>query len=265
MAALPEYRVYALKYAERIGRRAEHFLGGDPHDAPHPMDYFVWAIVGEGRAYVVDTGFEHAEGVARGRKVLRTASEALAAIGVDSAMATDVIVTHLHYDHVGGFNQFPAARYHLQDKEMAYATGRHMAHRAIAHAYTADQVAGMVRHVFAGRVAFHDGDTELAPGISLHLLGGHTMGMQAVRVHTRLGWIVLASDAAHYYENFETGRPFYIVHDLGAVLDGYARLKALASDPRLVVPGHDPLVCKYYTAEAGLAGIAYRLDAEPRR
>ena len=80
-----------------------------------------------------------------------------------------------------------------------------------------------------------------------------------------LGWIVLASDAAHYYENFETGRPFYIVHDLGAVLDGYARLKALASDHRFVVPGHDPLVRQYYASEPGLDGIAYRLDAEPRR
>jgi glyoxylase-like metal-dependent hydrolase (beta-lactamase superfamily II) len=262
---LPEYKVYALKYAERVGRRAEHFLGGDPHDGPHPMDYFVWAIVGDGRCFVVDTGFAHADAAARGRKLLRTAGEALAAVGVDAAKVTDVIVTHLHYDHAGGCAQFPAARYHLQDKEMAYATGRHMSHPAISQAYTADHVAGMVRHVFAGRVAFHDGDAELAPGLSLHLLGGHTMGMQAVRVKTRVGWIVLASDAAHYYENFETGRPFYIVHEIGAVLEGYATLKSLAGDPRFVVPGHDPLVCRYYAAEPGLDGVAYRLDAEPKR
>jgi glyoxylase-like metal-dependent hydrolase (beta-lactamase superfamily II) len=259
----PEYEVYALKYAERVGRRAEHFLGGDAHDGPHPMDYFIWAILGEGRAFVVDTGFEHAEAAARGRKLIRTAGAALAAVGVAADKATDVIVTHLHYDHIGGFAQFPAARWHLQDKEMAYATGRHMAHRAVAHAYTAAQVAAMVERVHAGRVAFHDGDAELAPGLSLHLIGGHTMGMQAVRVRTRIGWIVLASDASHYYENFETGRPFYIVHDLGAVLEGYTRLKALADDPRFVVPGHDPLVCKYYPAAPG--GIAFRLDAEPKR
>lgn len=262
---LPEYKVYALKYAERVGRRSEHFLGGDPHDGPHPMDYFVWAIVGDGRCFVVDTGFEHAEAQTRGRKLLRTAREALAAVAIDAARAGDVIVTHLHYDHIGGFAQFPAARWHLQDKEMIYATGRHMAHRAVSFAYTDEHVAGMVRQVFAGRVAFHDGDAELAPGISVHLLGGHTMGMQAVRVRTRIGWIVLASDAAHYYENYETGRPFHIVHEIGAVLEGYARLKALADDPRFVVPGHDPLVCKYYAAEQGVDGIAYRLDAEPKR
>jgi glyoxylase-like metal-dependent hydrolase (beta-lactamase superfamily II) len=260
---LPEYKVYALKYAERIGRRAEHFLGGDPHDGPHPMDYFVWAIVGEGRAWIVDTGFEQSDADARGRKILRTASQALSTIGIDAAKATDVIVTHLHYDHIGGFAQFPAARYYVQDREMGFATGRHMAQREIGRHYTADHIAGMVHRVFAGRVVFHDGDAELAAGLSLHLLGGHTMGMQAVRVHTRIGWIVLASDAAHYYENFETGRPFYIVQDLGGVFDGYRKIKSLADDPRFVVPGHDPLVCKYYPAEAG--GIAHRLDAEPKR
>jgi glyoxylase-like metal-dependent hydrolase (beta-lactamase superfamily II) len=263
MATLPEYRVFALKYAERVGRRSEHFLGGDPHDGPHPMDYFVWAILDAGRCWIVDTGFEHADAESRGRKILCTAGQALAAIGIDAAKATDVIVTHLHYDHIGGFAQFPAARYHLQDREMAYATGRHMAEREIGRHYTADHVAGMVQRVFAGRVAFHDGDADLAPGLSLHLLGGHTVGMQAVRVRTRIGWIVLASDATHYYENFETGRPFYIVHDMGGVLQGYAKLKSLADDPRFVVPGHDPLVCKYYPAEPG--GIAYRLDAEPKR
>ncbi len=263
MAALPEYRVYALKYAERVGRRAEHFLGGDPHDGPHPMDYFVWAILGEGRCWIVDTGFEHAEAASRGRALLRTARKALGAIGVDAARATDVIVTHLHYDHVGGFAQFPSARYHLQDREMAYATGRYMAEHEVGRHYTAGHVAGMVERVFAGRVAFHDGDAELAPGLSLHLLGGHTLGMQAVRVRTRIGWIVLASDATHYYENFETGRPFYIVQDLDAVRRGYATLKSLADDPRFVVPGHDPLVCRYYPSEPG--GIAHRLDVEPKR
>ena len=201
------------------------------------MDYFVWAIVGDGRCFVVDTGFEHAEAVTRGRKILRSAGEALATIGVDAAKATDVIVTHLHYDHIGGFAQFPAARYHLQDKEMAYATGRHMAHRAISHAYTADQVASMVRHVFAGRVAFHDGDTELAPGLSLHLLGGHTMGMQAVRVRTRIGWIVLASDASHY--GISRRSPcLHRPRDLRVPRAMHS--KSLATI-RFVVPGHDPV------------------------
>ena len=91
-----------------------------------PMDYFVWAVVGHDRTWVIDTGFDVGDAERRGRRLVRSVSEALALIGVDAATATDVVITHLHYDHVGGFAQFPAARFHVQDREMAYATGRHM-------------------------------------------------------------------------------------------------------------------------------------------
>ena len=131
------------------------------------------------------------------------------------------MITHLHYDHIGGFAQFPSARFHVQDREMAYATGRHMTRAALSHAFTPDHVAALVMEVYAGRVVFHDGDSELAPGLSLHRVGGHTDGLQVVRVHTEVGWIVLASDATHYYENFTAGRPFPIVFDVGAMLEGY--------------------------------------------
>jgi glyoxylase-like metal-dependent hydrolase (beta-lactamase superfamily II) len=127
-----------------------------------------------------------------------------------------------------------------------------------------EEVTAMVRRVYEGRVKFHDGDAQLAPGLSLHHIGGHTMGIQSVRVHTRVGWIVLASDATHLYANMDEVRPFPIVHDVGAVVDGYRRLRELADDPRCVVPGHDPLVMQRYSAAGpGLEGVAVRLDAEP--
>jgi glyoxylase-like metal-dependent hydrolase (beta-lactamase superfamily II) len=264
--ATRHYRVYALKYAQRHARRPEHFIGGDPHDEPMDMDYFIWAIVDPetGRSWVVDTGFSAADAAARDRELVRTAAEALASIGIDAATTTDVIMTHLHYDHIGGFEQFPTARFHLQDDEMSYATGRHMTRPAINHAYTADHIAAMVHLVFADRVVFHEGDVTLAPGLSLHKIGGHTKGLQVVRVATEIGWIVLASDASHFYENYETGRPFPIVHDLGAMLDGHHRCRQLASDPSYVVPGHDPLVFdRYPAAGPGLDGIGVRLDVTP--
>ncbi len=257
------YRVFAVKYAERDARRAEHFLGGDPHDAPMPMDYFVWAVVGAERTWVVDTGFGPSDAAARGRRLVRSSAEALATIGVDAATASDVILTHLHYDHVGGFDQFPAARFHLQDREMAYATGRQMTRPALNHAFTAEHVANLVIAVHQRRVVFHDGDHELAPGLSVHLIGGHTGGLQVVRVRTARGWLVLASDATHYYENIETGRPFPIVVDVGAMLDGYDTLRRLADSPRAIVPGHDPLVLERFpAARPGLEGIAVSLDIE---
>lgn len=259
--AATRYAVYAVKYAERPGRRAEHFLGGDPHaDDAMPMDYFVWAVVGPDRTWVVDTGFGADDAIARGRTLLRSAAEGLALVGIDAATATDVIVTHLHYDHVGGFDQFPAARFHVQDREVAYATGRHMTHRALNHAFTPSHIADFVLAVHAGRVVFHDGDAELAPGLSLHHIGGHTDGLQVVRVQTASGALVLASDASHYYENMADVRPFPIVFHVGDMIQGYRRLRELADRDDLIVPGHDPAVLQRFpTVSDDLAGIACRL------
>jgi glyoxylase-like metal-dependent hydrolase (beta-lactamase superfamily II) len=255
------YQVYALKYAERDGRRSEHFLGGDPHEAPMPMDYFVWVAVSPDATWVVDTGFGAADAERRARRLVRSTAEALATVGVDASQVSEVILTHLHYDHIGGFEQFPSARFHLQDREMAYATGRHMTRAALNQAFTADHIAELVRAVHAGRVEFHAGDEELAPGLSVHLIGGHTDGLQVVRIRTAAGWLVLASDASHYYENMETGRPFPIVFDVGAMVQGYDMLRRLASSPDDIVPGHDPIVLERYpSAGSGLEGIAVRLD-----
>jgi glyoxylase-like metal-dependent hydrolase (beta-lactamase superfamily II) len=188
-------------------------------------------------------------------------TEALATIDIDAATVTDVIITHFHYDHIGGHQQFPAARFHVQDREMAFATGRNMTHRAINHSFTAPQVANLVLLVHAGRVVFHDGADDLAPGLSVHHVGGHTDGLQVVRVRTDQGWLVLASDAAHYYENMEAGRPFTVVYDVGAVLEAFATVKSLADRPELVVPGHDPAVFdRFEPVSAALHGVAARLD-----
>lgn len=261
---LPCYEVHALRYATREGRRRNNFLGGDPHDAPMPMDYFVWVIRGEGRTVVVDTGFGAEVAAKRGRTLLRRPAEALALMGVDAATVKDVVITHLHYDHVGTFDDFDLARFHLQDDEMAYATGRHMRHRQFNHGYEVDEVIGMVRMVYKDRVVFHKGEAELAPGISVHRIGGHTHGLQCVRVHTARGWVVLASDASHYYEHFEMRRVFTTMFNVGEAVDGYQTLLRLADSPDHVVPGHDPLVMSRYPApQAELAGIAVSLHEPP--
>jgi len=258
---MPTYRVYAVKYAERDARRGEHFLGGDPHDAPMPMDYFVWAVVGADRTWVVDTGFDEPDATSRRRRLVRSVTDALATINIDAATVTDVIITHFHYDHIGGHDQFPAARFHVQDREMVFATGRQMLERANNHSFTARHVAEMVMLVHAGRVVFHDGDQQLASGLVVHHVGGHTAGLQVVRVRTDVGWLVLASDASHYYENMESGRPFSVAFDVPAVLAGFDLIRSLADRPELVVPGHDPLVLqRFMPVLPDLEGIAVRLD-----
>lgn len=262
---LPIYEVYAIKYATREARRPSHFVGGDPHDAPMPMDYYVWLIRNNERTLVVDAGFTAEVAAQRKRTFLRPPAKSLAMLGVNAAAVREVIVTHLHYDHIGTFGDFPSARFHLQDDEMAYATGRHMRHARFNHGYEVEDIVGVVRMVFDGRVQFHAGDDEMAPGITLHRIGGHTAGMQSVRVHTKRGWVVLASDASHYYEHFETGRCFPTVYHLGEVVEGYDILRRLAESPQHIVPGHDPLVMSRYPAASNdLEGTAVRLDVMPR-
>ena len=255
------YEVYAVKYAHHERRASENFIGGDPHDGPMPLDYFVWLVRGEGREVLVDTGFSAAMAAKRGRRHLRCPTQGLKMLGVDAESVRDVVITHLHYDHVGNFELFPRAMFHLQEREMGYATGRYMCQDCFRGAFDAEDVVGMVRRVYDGRVQFHDGDAEIMPGVSLHLIGGHTMGLQAVRVATRRGAVVLASDASHFYANMEEVRPFPIVWSVAEMVDGYRRLRELAASPAHVVPGHDPLVLQRYPAPSpDLEGIIVRLD-----
>lgn len=257
----PRYEVYAVKYAHHARRARENFIGGDLHDGPMPLDYFVWLVRGAGREIVVDTGFSAAMALKRGRDHIRCPTEGLKLLGTNANAVKDVVITHLHYDHVGNFELFPAATLHLQEREMNYATGRYMCSECFRGAFEAEDVVGVVRRVYAGRVRFHDGDSQLAPGVSLHLIGGHTMGLQVVRVATRRGWLVLASDASHFYANMEHARPFPIVWSVADMLDGYERMRTLAASPEHIIPGHDPLVMHRYPAPAqALQGIVARLD-----
>ena len=261
MSESETYEVYAIRYAHRADRyRYETFITNawtDPlHDTLQPISYYVWAIVGRERTFVVDTGFDARELESRRREsgdrwqpsLLCSPAEGLAQIGVDAATVRDVVVTHLHFDHAGTLEDFPSARFHLQEGEMQYATGPHMAHSFFNGAYSVGHVVRMVEHVYRGRVAFHAGDAELAPGITLHLVGGHTPGIQSVRVRTRRGWVVLASDASHFYDNVEENAPYPIVHDVAGMLAGFTKLRSLASSPNHIIPGHDPEVMDRYPA-----------------
>jgi len=264
LAVLPEYEVIALKYATRHGARPDHFVGGDPHDVPMPMDYFIWVIRDGTRLLLVDTGFNQDMADKRNRTLLCRPIDALKLLGITEQDVTEIVITHLHNDHVGTFDEFAHAKFHLQDDEMNFATGRYMCCNGFRRAFEVDHVAGMIRLVYKDRVVFHKGDAEIAPGISLHQIGGHTAGLQVVRVHTARGWVVLASDASHYYEHFEKKRCFSLVYHLGDMTAGFERLLELAQSPQHVIPGHDPLVVQRYRPYSpDLAGIAMRLDQDP--
>lgn len=247
------YEVYAIRYARMAQRqRRDNFImPPDPHDGPMPMDFFVWLLKSPSRSILIDTGFSAETAARRRRDWDRCPVEALRVLGVAPEDVKDVVLTHLHYDHAGNLPKLPNARFHVQDREMDYATGRCMCHATLRHAYAVDDVVELVRKVYADRVQFHEGDASLAPGVQLMLIGGHTRGLQSVRVRTARGWVVLASDASHYYENMDSGSPFPIVFNVADMLSGHQRLYREADSADHVVPGHDPEVLKRYPRVPG--------------
>ncbi|CCD86733.1 putative Zn-dependent hydrolase [Bradyrhizobium sp. ORS 285] len=258
--------IYALRYAT-MSQRTLHmnFLQPDPHDsAAQDLDYFVWLIRSDGRDILVDTGFNAAEAAARSRKLRCNPVDALDAFGVSAADIRDVIVTHLHYDHAGNLDRFPNARFHVQEREMAYATGRCMCNGLLRHPFSVEHVTTMVRHIYGERVTFHDGDGEIAPGITVHRVGGHSDGLQVVRVATARGPVVLASDATHYYANLQRKSPFPIVYNIGDMAKGWDTIERLAGHPDRYIPGHDPLVTELYPRVSETAD-AYALHVAPKR
>jgi glyoxylase-like metal-dependent hydrolase (beta-lactamase superfamily II) len=225
---LPTYEVHAIKYAEKKTSSHSTFIYKDPHDAPMTMDYFIWSISGGGKTYVVDLGFDRR--YVRGSKnLLRTPAEGLDLLGVNPAEIEEVIVTHMHYDHAGSMPDFPNAKFHIQDDD---------------------------------RIIFTDGESEIAPGLTVHRVGGHTHGMQIVRVWTRGGWLVLASDAIHMYANMENQNPYPAAFNVGDMLQGARTVVKLADGkPEMVIPGHDPLKMQRYSAPTSkLDEIVIRLD-----
>jgi glyoxylase-like metal-dependent hydrolase (beta-lactamase superfamily II) len=255
-------RIYAIRYGHLDRLSHLNFLGGDEHAHRMPLDYFVWVVRSAEHTTVIDTGFDAAAAASRGRTLLRPVGEGLAAIGVDPQHVRDVVITHMHYDHAGNVPLFPRARFHVQDAEMAYCTGRAMTHAHLAAPFDAENVVDMVRRTFAGQVQFHAGDDELHPGVTLHHLPGHTLGLQAVRVQTERGPVVLASDAIHFWANLTRATPFPIVADVVGYLEALRRLRALAPSIDHIIPGHDPDVLKRFPAEPGTSDIV-RLDLEP--
>jgi glyoxylase-like metal-dependent hydrolase (beta-lactamase superfamily II) len=128
-----------------------------------------------------------------------------------------------------------------------------------------EDVLAMVRKVFTDRVEFHDGDDQLAPGITVHRIGGHSKGLMSVRVKTRRGYVMVSSDATHLYQHLDEGKVFPITYNVADTLEGYRTLKRLASSRQHIIPGHDPLVMDLYPAAgAGLEGWVARLDADPK-
>ena len=268
MADLPSYEIYAIRYAKQDLRSEGHmFLGGEHGKMIPGLHFFTYALKGGGKTWIVDTGMTAVQSKRMGREYdfICRPSEALEEIGIDPANVSDVILTHAHFDHVGTLGDYKRARFHIQDEEMIHVTGRDMTHKSFRLAYHPDDIKQLIDLVYEGRMVFHDGDVELAPGLEFILIGGHARGQAILRVHTKRGWVVLASDAVHVYDETDEERPFAIFYDLPAMLEGYREINRLAGSRDLLIPGHDARVTAAYPAAMkGSEGRILRLDLPPK-
>ena len=263
--------VYAIRYATRpTALRREHFYGHDEcGDDSMPIDYFVWLIAGSDAAVLVDAGFTPETAAKRpGREHLGSPLDIAEKLGFPVSAIASVVVTHAHYDHTGYLAQLPNARIHLQQKELAFWVGPHARREMYRSIVDPDDIVGIVRSNFAGAVDLYDGDARIAPGVSAHLVGGHTPGTQVVRVALSTGEVVvLASDASHFYENLGAARPFSIAHTVPDMFDAFDTIDALArradGEAGIVLPGHDPAVTQRFPAaltdDASAEGRIWRI------
>jgi glyoxylase-like metal-dependent hydrolase (beta-lactamase superfamily II) len=236
------WEVFAMRYATINRRRLENFIAHDLHDAATQMDYYVWFLKNDKETILIDTGFDQKAANERKRNLLRCPINSLQEAGIAVQEINNTIITHAHYDHAGNIEKLKKTNFHIQEREMTYATGKDMRHAYCRHAYDPHNVCELIYANYEERVAFHDGVYEVRDGIEVHWVGGHTRGLQIVRVHTKRGWIVLASDAAHYLENLVKRSPFPIVSDASDMLNGYELIERLAESQDHIIPGHDPIV-----------------------
>lgn len=257
-----DFAVYAIRFAHRDNSvRGEHFYGHDPRalDA-YPISYYVWLLVRGEEAVLFDAGFTAETAARRGdRDYLQSPMDGTAALGVPADRVSHLVLSHLHYDHVGHAADFPAARLLLQRDEWDFWTSRHAHRGESAHLSAPADIAYLREQRVTGRLRLLEGEHEVVPGVTAHQLGGHTPGLQVVRVRTAVGHVVLTADAAHFYENIETDRPYGVVNHLPAMYDAFDTIRGLADGPGLIVPGHDPRVMDRYPPVPGLEGLVVRV------
>lgn len=257
------YEVYAIKYATRDAKAHEHFYGSsDPHeDYSMPMDYFIWVAKSDKHTVVIDAGFNEEVARQRNRTFLRCPIQMLGELGVKAEEVPYVIITHMHYDHIGNLQKFPISTFVVQEAEMAFWTGKYVSRKAFRHLVEVEDVLHLVRENFEGRIKFVSGNKEIVPGITVYQAGGHSAGLQFVKVQTETGNVILTSDVSHFYQNIEEDRPFSVIHDVASMYHAFDLVHSVSDSSSILVPGHDPEVMKRFPAVSiELDGIVAKIS-----
>ncbi len=268
MNASPAYEVYAIRYGDQGEDpvpASTLMLGADPTQLIPRLAYYVWVIEGNGQTIMVDTGFAPVLAERLGSRLFFPGPDALRRLGRDPALIEDVIITHAHYDHVGNLEDFPNARFHIDTEMMPVVEDTDPCHPFFRQGYGKRDCATIRRFKAEERLIEHSRVSAPWPGIELIHVGGHCRGQMAVRVQTARGPVLLASDAAHLYQEWEEELPFGVFYDMAAMLEGYRTLTRLSGSRRRgMIPGHDVAVMDLFPAPAHeLKGEAVALHLPP--
>ena len=243
----PAYEVYAVRFATVDSYPTRFLVAGADSNRRTPLAFTVWLMRGGGRTVLMDAGFYRDKFIQRWKPVgFMKPSDALAPLGVKPSDVTDIVISHVHWDHLDGADLFPRARIWLQRAEYEHYTNDTGA--VLDRAIDVDDAKMLAKLKAAGRVQLIPGDsTEIIPGITVFTGGKHTFASEFATVRTaladgRVGTAVLASDNAYLYENLEGHRPITQSLDTLSNLRAQDRMSRLASEPRLIVPGHDVAV-----------------------
>jgi glyoxylase-like metal-dependent hydrolase (beta-lactamase superfamily II) len=243
----PNYEIYAIRYATLKDFAVNGLVAGADPSRKMDIAMMVWLIKGGGHNILVDSGFYREKFMNQWHPAdYIKPSDAVAKAGVKPGEITDVILSHIHWDHADGADLFPKAKIWIQKDELGYYSdlARNGGRRSAADP---EDLAMLQKLDTEGRVALVNGDAqEILPGIICYIGGKHTYASQFVGVNTTAGTVVLASDNMYLYENLEKHAPIAQTLDAESNLRAQDRMKQLAANLLLIVPGHDPAVMKNF-------------------
>ena len=257
-AQTPAYSIQAIRIADSPGDSVAEMVMGAPKGEKIDTMYAVWLIRGGGHNILFDSGFHRERWFKLWTiKDFLRPDDAVKLAGVKPDEITDIVVSHAHWDHMGGIDLFPKATIWIQKKEFRYYTGEAWQPGGQSGGIDPNDIQELVKLNTEGRVRLVDGDNvEILPGIRVFTGGRHTYASQYVLVEGSPRF-VLASDNACLYRSLIEGKSSatFSEADFPASIVAQKRMIELAGSVDRVVPGHDALQFKKFKTEGRITQI----------